>query len=87
VRITFDPAKDAANQAKHGFSLADAAQLDWFAGWVDTAHTVAGEPRWQMLAPLDGLLMSLVFARRASGVRAISLRRANRKERRLYAQR
>jgi len=87
VRITFDPAKDASNRAKHGLSLADAARLDWFAGRVDVAHTVAGETRWRMIAPLDGLLVSMVFTRRATGVRAISLRRASRKERRLYEQR
>ena len=27
--IDFDPAKDLANRAKHGLSLADAAELDW----------------------------------------------------------
>ena len=29
MRITFDPAKDAANVAKHGLSLAVGAELDW----------------------------------------------------------
>ncbi len=33
--IEFDPTKDAANIAKHGVSLADAASLEW-----DTALTV-----------------------------------------------
>ena len=27
--IEFDPAKDAANVAKHGVPLIEAAQLDW----------------------------------------------------------
>ena len=37
MRIEFDPAKDAANLAKHGISLALAAELDWEAAlvWVD----------------------------------------------------
>jgi len=29
MEITCDPAKDAANQAKHGVSLALAAKLEW----------------------------------------------------------
>jgi uncharacterized protein len=34
MRIEFDPAKDAANLAKHGVSLALAAELDWEAALV-----------------------------------------------------
>ena len=29
MRIEFDPAKDSANQTKHGVSLALAGELDW----------------------------------------------------------
>ena len=37
MRVEFYPAKDAANQAKHGVSLAMAGDLDWEAAlvWVD----------------------------------------------------
>ncbi len=37
MRIDFDPTKDAANQARHGVSLALAHELDWDAAlvWVD----------------------------------------------------
>jgi uncharacterized protein len=37
MRIEFDPTKDAANQSKHGVSLALAGELDWEAAlvWVD----------------------------------------------------
>ena len=37
MQIEFDPAKDAANLAKHGVSLALARELDWEAAlvWVD----------------------------------------------------
>ena len=37
MRIEFDRAKDAANQAKHGVSLALAGELDWEAAlvWID----------------------------------------------------
>ena len=37
MHIEFDPAKDLANQDKHGVSLAMAVELDWEAVlvWVD----------------------------------------------------
>jgi uncharacterized protein len=37
MQIEFDPAKDAANLAKHGASLSLAGELDWDAAlvWVD----------------------------------------------------
>ena len=34
MRIEFDPAKDEANQAKHGVSLLMAVELDWEAALV-----------------------------------------------------
>jgi hypothetical protein len=34
MRIEFDPAKDLANQDKHGVSLAMAVELDWEAALV-----------------------------------------------------
>jgi uncharacterized DUF497 family protein len=35
MRIEFDRAKDAANQAKHGVSLCLADELDWDAALVE----------------------------------------------------
>ncbi len=37
MKIEFDPAKDTANQTKHGVSLSMAGGLDWEAAlvWVD----------------------------------------------------
>ena len=37
MRIEFDPAKDLANQAKHGVSLILASELDWESAlvWVE----------------------------------------------------
>jgi uncharacterized DUF497 family protein len=37
MRIEFDPAKDSANEKKHGVSLALAEELDWDAAlvWID----------------------------------------------------
>ena len=52
MRIEFDPAKDAANQTKHGVSLSMASDLDWEAAlvWVDERFEYRGT-RMIALAP------------------------------------
>ena len=57
MRIEFDPAKDLANQDKHGVSLALAVELDWEAAlvWVDE-RIEYGERRMIALAPKTGIL-------------------------------
>ena len=46
MNVTFDPAKDAANKAKHGVSLADAEAFEWGSAevWPDTRRNY-GEAR------------------------------------------
>jgi uncharacterized DUF497 family protein len=86
--IEFDDAKDAANIAKHGVSLALAAELD-----LDTAVVVEddrqdyGEVRFNAYGLIDGDLFALTFTLRGSNVRAISLRRARQKEVRQWLRR
>lgn len=57
MRIEFDPAKDKTNLAKHGVSLALAAELDWEAElvWVDERFE-HGEWRMIALAPKTAIL-------------------------------
>ncbi|MGQ2991798.1 MAG: hypothetical protein ACT6RD_10435 [Brevundimonas sp.] len=47
MSIAFDPAKDAANRAKHGVMLAEAERGDWAAAYiaVDDRQDY-GEIRW-----------------------------------------
>jgi uncharacterized protein len=81
VRIEFDPAKDAANQAKHGVSLAFASELNWDVAlvWVDDRFEY-GEMRMIALAPETETLYYVAFVERGTAFRIISLRRANRRE-------
>jgi uncharacterized DUF497 family protein len=87
VRIEFDPAKDAANVAKHGVSLALAAELDWEAAlvWFD-ARFEYDELRMIALAPKTEILYYVAFVDRGQARRIISLRRANRREVKHYVQ-
>ena len=87
MRIEFDPAKDEANLAKHGVSLALAAELDWEAAlvWFD-ARFEYDELRMIALAPKTEILYYVAFVDRGQARRIISLRRASRREVKHYVQ-
>jgi len=87
MKIEFDPAKDAANQAKHGVSLSMAGELNWEAAlvWVDGRFEYK-ETRMIALAPKIGILYYVAFVNRGEVRRIISLRRANRREVKHYVE-
>ena len=87
MRIEFDPVKDKENLAKHGVSLALAADLDWEAAlvWVD-ARFEYNELRMVALAPKTGVLYYVAFVDRGKQLRIISLRRALRREVKRYVE-
>ncbi len=84
MNITFDPKKDAANQVKHGLSLAVAAKLNWdeALSWVDSR--IDSEERMVALLSLKGRTHVVVFVDRNDSRRIISLRKANRRECKIY---
>jgi len=84
--ILFDPAKDAANCAKHGVSLALASQLEWDTAvvWPDARHDY-GELRQCAIAYVGLRLFFVVFVDRSTDRRIISLRKANPREVKFYA--
>ena len=86
MRITFDSNKNAANTAKHGVSLALAAKLDWdtAVAWPDTRKDY-GEQRQCGIGYIGLHLFFVAYVDRSEGRRIISLRKANSKERDLYA--
>jgi hypothetical protein len=87
VRIEFDSDKDEINRAKHGFSLAVAADMDLGAALIEPDQRYPyGEARFQALGPISGRLHLLAFTMRGDTVRAISLRKANYRERKRYGQ-
>ena len=91
MNVTFDPAKDAANLAKHGFSLLDAVGFEWETAvvWPDTRRDY-GEPRMAALGYIGLRIMSVVFVDRPpeqpTERRIISLRKANSREVKRYAE-
>ena len=88
MRFTFDPNKDAANIVKHGLSLADARLVFNAPDKLTLESPKAGEARLMDVALVEvaGVVLVLVYLlREPNEVRAISLRRASKHERTLYA--
>lgn len=86
MRITFNPAKDAINLAKHGISLAAATGIEWDTLYAtpDTRQTY-GEERMIGIGYIGLRLFVVVYVDRDDRRRIISLRKANRREENRYA--
>ncbi len=88
MRVEFDSDKDRANRRKHGISLAAAAAMNFLtAQIIPDDRRDYGEARFRATGWIGGRLHMLVFTMRGDIVRAISLRKANDRERRRHAQR
>lgn len=87
MKITFDPNKDGINQAKHGISLSCALNLEWESAllWPDNRRDY-GEMRQCALAYIGQRLYHVSFVKRHGALRIISLRKANKREVRRYAE-
>jgi uncharacterized DUF497 family protein len=87
VRIQFDPTKDAKNTEKHGVSLAAAAGFEWADAvtWPDQRQDY-GEERFAGLGYIGDRLFYVVFVARVEARRIISLRKANQREVKRYAE-
>ena len=83
MEIEFDPAKDAANIAKHGISLARGEELELLAYVEDDRFS---EPRFRLYGLIDGIAYCLAGTDRGGRIRVISLRRTRAKELRHYVQ-
>ncbi len=84
--IAFDGAKRKANLDKHGFDLADAGLVYDAPNKITLESPREGESRRMDIALVEmtGVTIVLVYVVRGKEVRAISLRRASKTERKLY---
>ena len=91
MNVTFDPAKDDSNLQKHGVSLQDAAGFEWASAvvWPDKRHDYS-EARMVALGYIGLRIMAVVFVDRPpeqpTERRIISLRKANSREVKRYAE-
>lgn len=87
MHITFDLAKDQRNTSKHGVSLGAAADFEWNDAlvWVDERKEY-GEARMCAIGYIEIRLYVVVYVDRADSRRIISLRKANLREVKQYAE-
>ena len=81
----WDDTKERANLVKHGVDFAAIAAFDWGSALVDPDNR-RGEPRWIATGYIGGRLHVAVYAMRGTRRRIVSLRKANAREVRRYAQ-
>lgn len=84
----WDEAKNRANFFKHGLDFADAEQVldEPCVTFVDSRFDY-GEERLITLGPLAGRIVVIAHSPRAGGTRVISMRKANRREQKIYQER
>jgi uncharacterized DUF497 family protein len=87
MNIQFDQAKDAKNTQKHGVSLAAAEGFEWMDAvtWPDQRQDY-GEERIAGIGYIGDRLFYVVFVARDEERRIISLRKANQREVKRYAE-
>jgi uncharacterized protein len=76
MRFEYDPAKSAANKAKHGIDFEEAKAL-----WDDRSYATwrvmsGSEPRFLVVGRIGGKLWTAVATDRGGVTRIISVRRA-----------
>jgi len=87
MHITFDPTKDSSNQRKHGVSLAEAAKFEWDGAVArEDTRRAYGERRMVALGYIGARLHCAIYVDRGEERRVISLRKANSREVRHYAE-
>ena len=79
MELEFDPAKDAANQDKHGIDFVAPQEL-WNVPAFDQPSPFVRESRRLRTAKLDGRDWTAVYTLRGERVRLISVRRARPEE-------
>lgn len=84
MEFEFDPAKSAANRAKHGIDFRQVQQLWGDPARVEVPARTVGEPRWLVVGRIGEVCWSAVVTYRDLRVRIISVRRARSEAVRIY---
>jgi uncharacterized DUF497 family protein len=79
--LEYDPVKRDSNLEKHGVDFEAAQKFDFASAmvWEDGRHDY-GETRWVAIGSLGSRLHVICFTETDSGIRVISLRKANKRE-------
>ena len=87
MKYQWNPGKNARNKAKHGVGLEAAEDFDWqTAVEIFDNRDDYGEDRWVAFGFIGVALYVMAYTERGDTLRIISLRRATKKEEKIYAQ-
>jgi uncharacterized DUF497 family protein len=84
VVVTFDPAKSRRNTLERGLPFELVDEMVWSTALITGDFRPYPEPRWVAVGMIGGELHTTIFCFESGGVRVISLRRSNRKEKRAW---
>ena len=85
--ISFDPAKSDRNVQERGLPFTMAQDFEWDSAVIEEDVRVDyGERRYQAFGYIGDRLFALVFTPRAEKIHVISLRKANSREVKRYAE-
>jgi uncharacterized protein len=83
--VTFGPAKSRRNLLQRGLPFELVEEMEWSTALITGDFRRAyPEPRWVAVGRIRSELHTVVFCFEPSGIRVISLRRSNRKEKRAW---
>ena len=81
MKITYDPAKNAANIERRDLPFDLIADLDWATAVIaEDMRSDYGEARYRVFGYIDDRLYAAVFTPRRDALHIISLRKANSRE-------
>ena len=80
MKFEYDPAKSAANKAKHGLDFEEAKALWKDENLLEVPVLRTGEPRFLVSGCIGGKSCTGVITYRGNAVRIISVRRARKDE-------
>ncbi len=83
----FDPSKNESNLRKHGLSLGEAEGFEWETATIqEDTRKQYPEQRFEATGYIGDRLHVMIYCRRSDAVRVISLRKANKREEKRYAE-
>lgn len=86
MEFELDPAKSAANRAKHGIDFVEAQKLWRDGSWAESLLQVnlGSESRFLAIGQIEGKHWTAICTPRGKAVRIISVRRSRKEEIRYY---
>jgi len=85
MKITYDPIKSEKNARDRALPFDLAAELEWATALIDEdTRKPYPERRYQAIGFLEKRLHVVVFTPASGGIRVISFRKANNRERKRY---